>query len=379
MTTPTRLTHENQKVAQLDQYRLLGRSGLRVSPLALGTMTFGEDWGWGAGEEVAREQWNMYADRGGNFIDTAVGYTNGSSETLVGKFLQGNRNKFVLATKYTQGYAKGDPNAGGNHRKNMIASVETSLKRLNTDYIDLFYLHFWDFTTPADEVMRAFDDLIRSGKILYAAISDSPAWKVAQLNTIAELRGWSRFIGLQIEYSLVQRDVERDLIPMAQELGLGVIPWGALNAGVLTGKFNPLHAGSNGTANSANNGASAEVDSKRNAGSNLNPRQAQISTAVQEVAQAVGRSPSQVAINWLMQQPGVTAPILGARRTEQLADNLAALDFTLEPEHVAKLSEVSQMELGFPHDFLRRDMIRSMLSNQTVIETGLGLTPNPAG
>ncbi len=222
---------------QLDRYRLLGRSGLRVSPLCLGTMTFGTEWGWGADRETSRAIFNAYAERGGNFIDTANFYTKGTSERLVGECMADARERFVLATKFTLNMRPGDPNAGGNHRKCMIQSVEASLRRLNTDYIDLYWLHAWDGTTPVDEVMRGLDDLVRAGKILYVAVSDTPAWKIAQCNTLAELRGWSRFIALQVEYNLALRDVERDLVPMAIELGLGVLPWSPLASGLLSGKY----------------------------------------------------------------------------------------------------------------------------------------------
>ncbi|WP_343715635.1 aldo/keto reductase, partial [Inquilinus sp.] len=221
----------------LDHYRLLGRSGLRVSPLALGAMTFGTDWGWGADEAEVRRIVDAYVDRGGNFIDTANQYTEGTSERLVGKFAADRRDRLVIATKYTLPLRHGDPNAGGNHRKSLVRSVESSLQRMRTDYIDLLYLHAWDFTTPVEEILRAMDDVVRAGKVLYVAISDAPAWQVARMQTIADLRGWSPLIALQIEYSLIERTVERDLIPMARELGLGVIPWSPLASGVLTGKY----------------------------------------------------------------------------------------------------------------------------------------------
>ena len=219
------------------RYTLLGRSGLRVSELCLGAMTFGEAWGWGAPEDVCRQQLELFWDRGGNFIDTANAYTNGQSEEILGRLLEGRREQTVLATKFTVNTREGDPNAGGNARKNMIQAVEASLRRLRTDYIDLYWVHAWDKLTPIEEVMRAFDDLVRSGKVLYVGVSDYPASKVAQANTLAELRGWSSFVGLQILYNLVSRDAERELIPMARDLGLGVTPWSPLARGVLTGKY----------------------------------------------------------------------------------------------------------------------------------------------
>ncbi len=221
----------------LDQYRLLGRSGLRVSPLALGTMTFGTEWGWGADPDEARRIFDLYVDRGGNFIDTAVNYTNGASERLVGQFARDKRDRLVLATKFTMARDPGNPNSGGNHRLNMLRSVEQSLRQLETDRIDLLYLHGWDATTQPDEVMRGLDDLVRSGKVQYVGICNTPAWRISQLQTMADLRGWSPFVALQIEYNLVERTVEHELIPFAAALGLGVLPWSPLGGGVLTGKY----------------------------------------------------------------------------------------------------------------------------------------------
>jgi aryl-alcohol dehydrogenase-like predicted oxidoreductase len=218
------------------RYKLLGNSGLRVSELCLGTMTFGEDWGWGSSEEESRKVYDAFLDAGGNFIDTANIYTSGTSERLLGEFLHGQREHIVLATKYTNAAPGTDPNAAGNHRKSMVQALEASLKRLKTDYIDLYWLHIWDQITPIEEVMRAFDDLVRQGKILYAGVSDIPAWVVAKGNTLAALRGWTPFVGLQIEYSLIERTPERELLPMAADLGLGVTAWSPLAGGVLTGK-----------------------------------------------------------------------------------------------------------------------------------------------
>src|SRR5882672_7531668 len=219
------------------RYRLLGNSGLRISEAALGTMTFGEEWGWGAARDEARKVYDAYRAAGGNFIDTANLYTNGSSESFLGEFMQGHRPSVVLATKYTNSNSGTDPNAAGNHRKNMMQSVEASLKRLQTDYIDLYWVHIWDQITPVEEVMRGLDDLVRAGKVLYVGISDAPAWWIAQANTLAQLRGWSAFIGLQIEYSLIERTVERELIPMAKALNIGVTAWLPLSGGILSGKY----------------------------------------------------------------------------------------------------------------------------------------------
>nr|HMQ54595.1 aldo/keto reductase [Anaerolineae bacterium] len=220
------------------RYKLLGRSGLRVSELALGTMTFGEEWGWGASKEESKKIFDAYAEAGGNFVDTANRYTEGTSEKFVGDFIAADREHFVVATKYTLFMRRDDPNFSGNHRKNMVQALEASLKRLKTDYVDLYWVHAWDYTTPVEEVMRGLDDLVRSGKVLYIGISDTPAWIVSQANTMADLRGWSRFVGLQLRYSLIDRTVERELLPMARALDLGVTPWSVLGSGVLTGKYN---------------------------------------------------------------------------------------------------------------------------------------------
>lgn len=347
-----------QQTLALDHYRLLGRSGLRVSPLGLGTMTFGADWGWGADRDDARRLFDAYVDRGGNFIDSANAYTNGSAERILGELAREKRERLVLATKYTLSHRQGDPNAFGNHRKSMVRSVEESLRRLQTDYIDLLYLHVWDGTTPVEEILRAMDDLVRAGKVLYVGISDTPAWQVARMQTIADLRGWSPLIALQIEYSLVERTVERDLIPMARELGLGVIPWSPLASGVLTGKYSraDLDAGEGqaGAAGTRKNVAAAN--------GSLTPRALDIAGVVKSVATEIGKMPSQVAIAWTLLNPGVTSPILGARTLAQLEDNLGALDVTLSPGHVRQLEAASAFELGFPHDFVNRPMTRTVMT-----------------
>src|ERR1700722_14945735 len=210
------------------RYKLLGRSGLRVSELCLGTMTFGEDWGWGSSKEESRKVYDAFLEAGGNFIDTANVYTNGTSEKLLGEFMAGHRDRIVLATKYTNAAPGNDPNAAGNHRKSMMRAVEASLKRLKTDYIDLYWLHLWDQITPVEEVMRAFDDLVRQGKMLYVGVSNAAAGWIAPANPLAQLRGCSPFVGLQIEYSLIERTVERELIPMAKAMNIGVTAWSPL-------------------------------------------------------------------------------------------------------------------------------------------------------
>ncbi len=331
------------------RYKLLGRSGLRVSELCLGTMTFGEDWGWGASKQESRAIYDAFLAAGGNFIDTANLYTNGTSENFLGEFIGSDRGRIVLATKYTNAMPGNDPNAAGNHRKSMVQAVEASLKRLKTDYIDLYWLHIWDFLTPIDEIMRAFDDLVRAGKILYAGISDAPAWVVSRANTMAELRGWSSFIGLQIEYSLIQRTPERELLPMARELDIGVTAWAPLASGVLTGKYT----------------AEDHDQPKRLQDAKLDDRKQRIVDAVQVIAGESGYSAAQVAINWVRQQSGVVIPIIGARTLTQAQDNLDALKFSLTPEHLKRLTEASDIELGFPHDFFARDMVRGFVYGGT--------------
>ncbi len=331
------------------RYKLLGRSGLRVSELALGTMSFGEEWGWGASKKDSKTMFDAFAEAGGNFIDTANRYTEGTSERYVGEFVKADRERFVVATKFTLFMSRDDPNMCGNHRKNMVQALEASLRRLGTDYVDLYWLHAWDYTTPVEEVMRALDDLVSSGKVLYVGISDTPAWIVSQANTLADLRGWTRFVGLQIRYSLIDRTAERELMPMARALDLAVTPWSVLGAGVLSGKYNR----DKGAAGRAKEGAAKKE---------LN---LEIAQDVIDVAEEIGCSASQVAVSWVRQQPGVIVPLLGANNLTQLQDNLGALQVTLSGDQLAKLEEVSRIEPGFPHDFLGSDMIRDIIFGGT--------------
>ncbi|MGA7559063.1 MAG: aldo/keto reductase [Terriglobales bacterium] len=328
-------------------YRLLGHSGLRVSEVSLGTMTFGEDWGWGATKDESRKIYEAYRAAGGNFIDTANLYTNGTSETLVGEFIRDHRESVVLATKYTNAVAGNDPNAAGNHRKSMVQAVEGSLRRLKTDYIDLYYLHIWDQMTPVEEVMRAFDDLVRQGKVLYIGISDAPAWWIAQANTLAELRGWTSFIGLQIEYSLIERTVERELIPMAKAFKLGLVAWSPLAGGVLSGKY---HAG----------GASDGRYSTDRSFMRTGERPDRVVAALHKVSQQVGRSSAQVALAWLRYRDIPVIPIVGARSLSQLQDNLASFELQLTPQQVSTLNEASAIEMGFPHDFYEKERVKTI-------------------
>lgn len=347
----------------LDHYRLLGRSGLRINPMALGTMTFGADWGWGADETEARRIFDTYVERGGNFIDTANNYTNGSAETLLGRFAQGQRDRLVIASKYTLATVPGDPNNAGNHRKSMLRSVEDSLRRLGTDYLDLLYLHAWDDTTGVDEVMRGFDDLVRSGKVLYAGISDTPAWQIARMQTLADLRGWSPLVALQIEYSLIQRSVEHELLPMADALGLGVVAWSPLGSGVLTGKYSTADLASAEALPATPGGSRRSVALINGA---LTPRSLQIAGDVATIAADLSHSPAQVALAWLLQRPGAGAlPIIGARTLTQFEHNLDALQLVLPAEALAHLDAISAVAPSFPHDFLRMPLPRMLMSGGT--------------
>jgi aryl-alcohol dehydrogenase-like predicted oxidoreductase len=316
------------------RYTLLGHSGLRISEVALGTMTFGNDWGWGASESESAKQFQLFAEAGGTLIDTADKYTNGTAESILGGLLATDRDHFVVGTKYSLNVRDGDLNAGGNHRKSLVQALEASLRRLRTDHVDILWLHAWDYFTPPEEVMRALDDQIRLGKVLYLGISDTPAWVVAQMQTLAAARGWSTFAGLQVEYSLVQREVERELVPMARGLGLSVLAWGPLGAGVLSGKYA-------GPAPQAGERRLADVD----------PGRLAIAKAVADVAGDLGLSSPVVALAWLRAQAGVI-PILGARTSQQFADNLGCLDVSLPPDALARLDQVSHVARGFPHDFL---------------------------
>ena len=334
----------------LNHYVTLGRSGLAVSPFCLGAMTFGEDWGWGASTTESKAIIDRYLDAGGNFIDTANRYTEGTSEKLIGEFIASDRERFVIATKYTLFMRRDDPNFCGNHRKNLIQSLEASLKRLGTDYVDIYWLHAWDFTTPVDEVMRSLDDLVRSGKVRYVGISDTPAWIVSQANTLADLRGWTPFTGLQIRYSLIDRTPEADLLPMARAFDLAVTPWSVLGAGVLSGKYTHGPAPKEGRAKDG----AARVE-----------RNIEIARTVAEVAGEIGCTPAQAAIGWARQQPGVVIPILGGRNLAQIKDNLGAIQLTLGPDHMKRLDEASRIDLGFPHNFLDKEFIRDLVYGGT--------------
>ncbi len=330
------------------KYKLLGRSGLRISEMALGTMTFGTDWGWGADKETARQIFAAFVEAGGNFIDTANNYTNGTSETFVGEFIADERDRYVVATKYTLRLTTEDGrnfNLGGNSRKSMVRSVENSLRRLNTDYIDILYLHMWDFMTPIEEVLRAMDDLVSSGKVLYVGFSDTPAWVISNAVALAERHGWTRPVVTQLPYNFASRDAERAVIPMAKTFDIAVAAWGLLSGGAFTGKYNEEND-----------------EPKRYEGAS--DKEKDVATKLIAFAKENGRSPSQVAINWVRQQANVI-PILGARTVAQIEDNLGCLDFTLTDEQMAQLNEISEFKVGFPLSFLTNDHVRGLIFGET--------------
>jgi aryl-alcohol dehydrogenase-like predicted oxidoreductase len=326
---------------QLAEYVTLGRSGLKVSPLCLGTMTFGENWGWGSSEETAHTMFNSYIEKGGNFIDTADGYTDGKSEELVGKFVKEGklRDDVVLATKFTFNAKKGNPNAGGNGRKNIYRALEGSLKRLQTDYIDFYWLHTWDKVSPVEEVLLTLVDLVREGKIRYFGLSDVPAWYLAKMQTIAERHSLHRLSALQLEYSLIERNIEREHFPAAQEFGLGVCPWAPLGSGLLTGKykrdFNGDEGGRLSVVKQAGHPGFMKLFTERNWS---------IVDALLEVAKQVDKSPSQVALNWVTHRPGITSTIIGATKLKQLEDNISSIEFKLPDEALKQLDDCSALD-----------------------------------
>ncbi|GIH17744.1 aldo/keto reductase [Rugosimonospora africana] len=322
----------------LDSYVSLGHSGLRVSPLTLGAMTFGEDHGWGTSVEESEAIIAEYLDRGGNFIDTANIYTNGHSEKIIGDWFAarpGLRDRVVIGTKFFANLFEGDPNGGGAGRKSIVAALENSLRRLRTDYVDVYWLHNWDRTVPIEETMRTLDDLATAGKIRYVGLSDVPAWKAAQAQVTARFRGWTRAVGLQVEYSLLERTSEGELIPMAQELGLGVMPWSPLKSGLLSGKYSRSRTGSVDTLRTGLVGEPGEKDYD-------------VIDVLERVAEEAETTPAAVALAWVRQRPGVTSTLVGARRLEQFRANLASLEVHLTDAQIAALNEVSVPALNFP-------------------------------
>jgi aryl-alcohol dehydrogenase-like predicted oxidoreductase len=341
----------------LRKYVSLGRSGLRVSPLCLGAMTFGEDWGWGSSVEESKQILDRYVDLGGNFIDTANGYTKGHSEAIIGEHIgrhSSRRDRLVIATKFLSNMYRGDPNGGGAGRKSLVSACENSLRRLQTDYIDLYWMHFWDRFTPIEETMRALDDLVAAGKVRYIGFSDTPAWKVAQAQTIAVLKGWTPLIALQLEYSLLERTIEGELIPAALELGMGVTPWSPLKGGMLTGKY------TRESVKTATPGRGAWVSR------GFTEQAFTVLDVLTTAAQAAGTTVARAALAWVVRRPGIASTIIGARTMDQLEDNLGALEVMLTTEQMKQLNDVSQPKLSFPNDFL--DGVKAFGYNGSTID-----------
>ena len=347
----------------LNEYVLLGRSGLRVTRLCLGTMTFGTDWGWGDSEDTARKIFDHYLGAGGNFIDTADGYTNGSSETLIGKFLKarGDRDRIVLATKYSFGSEQGNANSGGNGRKNIYNALEGSLRRLQTDYIDLYWVHVWDGMTPVEEAMSVLDDVVRSGKVRYIGFSNVPGWYLGRAQTIAELRGWTRLIAMQLEYSLVERGLEMEFTAAMKELGLGLAPWSPLGGGILSGKYKRTESGVVG------DGRGAAVSEHPVLSRHFREKNFKIADEVIAVAKQLGRTPAQVALNWVLHRPCVDSAIIGATKIHQLDDNVGALEFEIPAELTARLNQVSAPEIPYPYNFFYGEGMDLMVNAGTKV------------
>ncbi len=328
----------------LNHYVSLGNSGLRVSPFCLGAMTFGEDWSFGSGEAESKQVLDRYLDQGGNFIDTANVYTKGHSEKIIGDHIgrtPSRRDRVVIATKFFGSMYSGDPNGGGASRKSLTSACEQSLRRLQTDYIDLYWMHCWDRFTPIEETMRALDDLVAAGKVRYIGFSDTPAWKVTQAQITAKMRGWTPLIALQLEYSLLERTIEGELVPAALEFGLGITPWSPLMSGMLTGKYTRENAATARPTRGAFVSRAFTEESFR------------VVDVLLDVANQLDTTPARAALAWVQSQPGVASTIIGARTVEQLDDNLGGLDVHLAPEHLKALEEVSRPKLNFPYDFVR--------------------------
>lgn len=355
----------------MNSYYTLGNTGLRVSRLALGTMTFGTEWGWGADQATARQLFDRYLASGGNFFDTADLYTNGSSERWLGQFVRdaGVRDRVVITTKYSFNGTVGDPNAGGNGRKHMLAAVEGSLQRLGTDYIDLYLLHSWDRVTPAEEVMRTFDDLVRAGKVRHVGLSNVPAWYAARAQTIADWRGYEKLSAFQLEYSLVERGIEDEFLPFGAAHGIGTMVWSPLASGLLSGKYKPSQGGASGTGT----GRLDTMKGTDNPGfQKFNERNWAIVAELERAAQAINRSMAQVALNWVVNRPGVASVIVGATKPAQLEDNLGALDFELPPELRTRLDAVSAPTARYPYTFFTSGM-------QAMLTGGATVGDKPAG
>lgn len=347
---------------QLNEYVTLGRSGLRVSPLALGTMTFGND-RWGSADAESKKIFDRYVEAGGNFIDVADVYAEGKSEEVVGRFVaEGNlHDRLVIATKFSFNPQEGNPNSGGNGRKNIYRALEGSLRRLKLDYVDLYWMHVWDTITPVEEVVSTLTDLVREGKVRYYGFSDVPAWYAARAYTLAEHQGFERPIGLQLEYSLVERTIEREHIPAARELGMGVCPWSPLASGFLTGKYTK-------DGPTSSNGSRLDVlkDSNNPVFNKFTERNWAIVAALQDIAKRTGHSAAEIALNWVAHQPGVTSTIIGATTIQQLETNLNAITFNLPADAAAKLDEVSRLEPAHPYMFFE-EVLQGRVHGDTTV------------
>jgi len=347
--------------ATLEKYVTLGRSGLRVSALCLGTMTFGTDWSFGVEEKFARAIFDRYIDAGGNFVDTADGYTNGTSEQQVGKFIRERnlRDRVALATKFTFNTEPGNPNAGGNGRKNIYRALEGSLRRLQTDYVDLYWLHAWDTVTPVEEVVSTLNDLVREGKIRYYGFSDTPAWYLSRAHTLAEKDGQEPLIALQLEYSLTERNIDREHIPAAQEMGMAVCPWGSLASGFLSGKYQ-------GQGNTGSGEGRLAIVKGHPAFDKFSPRNWTILEALRDVSKQMNRPPAQVAQNWALTQPGITSIIIGATKVSHVEDSLAATEFSIPAELRQRLDKASDLEPTHPYVFYG-GMLQQRISGGTSV------------
>lgn len=351
----------------LDHYVTLGRSGLRVSPLALGAMTFGEDLGWGSSVEESQQIMDRYIELGGNFIDTANFYTKSHSEKIIGDHIgrhSSRRDRLVLATKFSGNLHPGDPNAGGSSRKAIREQIEGSLRRLQTDYIDLYWLHNWDRHTPIEETMSALHELVHAGKVRYVGVSDTPAWKVAQANVLADFRGWPAFIGMQIEYSLLERSVEQELVPLSLELDIGITPWSPLKSGVLSGKYRRDNHGTK--------------QSNRSTVANLQLTDGiyDLIDVLAEIARAHETTPARVALAWVRGRPGVTSTTIGARRLDQLEDNVKSLEVSLTADDLARLDAMTKPAFGFPQ---RMEPIFPAIHNGGTTVNGVFAAPTAFG
>ncbi|TIX87137.1 aldo/keto reductase [Rhizobium sp. P44RR-XXIV] len=354
------------------EFYTLGNSGLKVTRLALGTMTFGTEWGWGSDKEAARAIFNAYVDAGGNFFDTADAYTGGTSETWLGEFIaeRGLRDDAVISTKFTMNLSAQTPNAAGNGRKNILRAVEASLKRLNTDHIDLYLMHCWDRLTPPEEVMRTFDDLVRAGKVLHVGLSDVPAWYASRAQAVAEYRGYEPISALQLEYSLAERNIENEFVPFGTRYGAGIMAWSPLASGLLSGKYRP-------SATQQTDGRLETVRGTTNPGfQKFNERNWAIVAELEKVSAELGRSMAQVAVNWAMTQPGLASIIIGATKLEQLKDNLGALDFQIPAELRQRLDDVSALQPTFPYSFFGSEIQGAMTGGQTVGDKPVGYYPD---